>query len=208
MPIKDYLPRTEAGFIVWLQNFVTKLPAYVAALGITPAQVTQFQTDLTDTQTALNNVQASKTSLQSVVQQKDTTLDAVTKRIRDSVVVMKRNTSYTEVIGEDLGVVPAATLPGSTSTQVAKPTLQALVLADKVRLDWVKGASDGVVVQSKRGAEAGFTTLSRDTVSPYDDERLNLVTDTPETRTYRMRYLSGDEETGLWSDEAKVVCVI
>lgn len=208
MPVKDYLPRTEAAFSVWLQNFVTKLPTYVAALGITPAQVTQFQTDLTNTQAALNNVQAAKTSLQSVVQQKDTTLDGVMKRIRDAVVVMKRNANYTEVIGEDLGVIAAAGAPGSTGTQVSKPVFQALALADKVRLDWVKGDSDGVVVQCKRGNETAFTTLGRDTVSPYDDERPNATADTPESRTYRMRYLSGDEETGIWSDEVKTMCLI
>ena len=38
MPVRDFLPRTEAGFLLWLQNFVTKLPTYAAALGITPAQ--------------------------------------------------------------------------------------------------------------------------------------------------------------------------
>ena len=122
---------------------------------------------------------------------------------------LKRHVAYTDAIGEDIGIVPpAAGAPGSTASAVAKPGLQATILADKVRLDWVKGEWDGVVVQSKRGSETAFTTLGRDTVSPYEDARPGLTADTPESRTYRMRYLSGDEETGIWSDEVKVVCLI
>ena len=205
MASREFLPRTEAGLLIWLQIFANKLSTYAATLGVAPAQVTQFQNDLTNATTALDKVQAAKTGLQSLVQTKDTALDAVTKRIRDTAVILKRHAAYTNAIGEDLGIVPAA--PTHLAPE-AKPQFTVTAFADKVRLDWVKGESDGVVVQCKRGNESGFTTLGRDTVSPYDDMRPNATPDTPETRTYRMRYLAVDEEVGDWSDEAKVIAMI
>ena len=209
MPGKEYIPNTDAELIVWYENFTTKLPTYAAALGIAPAQVTQFTTDLTSVTQNVNTVVAAKTTLQSTVQQKESVISAALKRLRDTVVIMKRNTAYTQTIGEDLGVVPAVDgRLGPRVRDTAKPEFQAIILADKVRLDWVKGQFDGVVVQCKRGTESAFATLDKDTKSPYDDRRTNLAASAPETRIYRMRYLSGDEEVGLWSDEATVLCMI
>jgi hypothetical protein len=74
-------------------------------------------------------------------------------------------------------------------------------------MDWVKGQFDGVVVQSKRGAETSFTFLDKDTKSPYEDMRHNINPDQHEARTYRMRYLMNDQEIGLWTDEIKVYCL-
>jgi len=116
---------------------------------------------------------------------------------------------YREAIGEDLDIEPSTDgRPRAARIVEMRPTFQATVLPDKVRLDWVKGESDGVVVQCKRGAEANFSALDKDTKSPYDDGRRNLTPEQPETRIYRMRYLSGDQEVGAWSDEVRVLCMI
>ena len=209
MANRDFLPSTETGLITWQENFVAKLATHAATLGATPAQIAQFTTDQTDTRNSLNSVQAARTTLQSLVKQKDALLEGVNKRVRDAAVVFKRHPAYTQAIGEDLGIVPS-TDGRAPSIRLAetKPTFQSTMLPDKVRLDWVKGDSDGVVVQCKRGAEANFTTLDKDTKSPYDDARRNLTADQPETRIYRMRYLSADTEVGSWSDEVRVVCMI
>ncbi|MBI3365607.1 MAG: hypothetical protein HY033_11955 [Ignavibacteriae bacterium] len=206
---KDYLPKSDSEFSVWFQNFVAKLPTHAASVGITPAQVTQFQTDSSSVQAQINTSQSAKTTWLSAVQQKDAIMFEVQKRLRDAVIVLKRNAGYTDAIGQDLGVVPSVDgrSPSIRLAQV-KPTFQAMNLPDMVRLDWVKGESDGVVVQCKRGNEANFATLDKDTKSPYDDTRRNLTPDQPETRIYRMRYLSGDQEVGPWSDEARVLCLI
>ncbi len=207
MASKDYVPRNDNEFTTWLDNFSKKLPTYATPLGITAAQVTQVQTNLTDVGQKIKDVLSGKKTLQSLVEQKDAAIADTKKYIRDMVVVMKRNGAYTPAIGSDLGVVaPASTAPADTDSAAVE--FSATVLPNKVRLDWVKGAFDGVVVQSKRGSETAFTTLDKDTVSPYDDARPNLVHDAPETRVYRMRYLIGDDEVGVWSNEVKTVCVI
>lgn len=209
MPTKDYLPHTDADFVIWLENFSNKIGSHSASLGITPAEVTQFQTDATDASKKLTELLNTKTTLQSITQSKNALFGIIEKRVRDKAVILKRNPNYNVSIGEDLGVVPAATgLGKSISIDTQKPTFITLVLPDMVRLDWVKGEFDGVVIQSKRAAETAFTFLDKDTRSPYEDTRKNLTPDVHEPRFYRMRYLLKDQEVGQWSDELKVFCVL
>ncbi|MBS4029404.1 MAG: hypothetical protein KGZ58_12310 [Ignavibacteriales bacterium] len=208
MSSKDFLPRTDAQLNFWLNNFAGKIGNFAPEVGITPEQVTQFETDKTNLATRLNDVQTKKTAYQSSVTEKDVVKDAIIKRIRDAAVVMKRHTNYTVSMGEDLGIVPPEIpgIPGGTEN--AMPVFQAVELPDRIRLDWVKDVFDGVVVQCKRGNETTFTTLGTDTISPYEDTRANLSLGTPEIRTYRLRYLLKDEEVGQWSDEKRVVSTI
>jgi hypothetical protein len=207
MTTKDYLPRPDAEFAVWLQSFTVKLPAHAVALNITPAEVTQFTNDAADVANKLTDLQNTKTTLQSLTQSKNVLFAEIEKRVRDKVIIIKHQSGYTETIGEDLGIVPPKALGKSASLDAVKPEFTAIVLPDMVRLDWLKSQFDGVVVQSKRGTETSFTFLDKDTKSPYEDTRHNINPDVHEARTYRMRYLVKDQEVGLWTDEVKVYCM-
>jgi len=206
MGSKDYLPANEGQFIVWYDTFLNKLPTYTATLDIAASLSTELQTNLTSSRQKLNDVQAAKTTLNSTVELKDDVLAAAKKLIRDTVVVLKRHKNFRQAIGEDLGIMSVASLV--KYREDAKPLFTTTVLEGKTLLDWVKAEFDGVLVQCKRGSETEFTTIGRDAMSPYEDERSNLVAGTPETRIYRMRYLLDMEEVANWSDEVKVVCLI
>ncbi|MBI5215382.1 MAG: hypothetical protein HY960_06475 [Ignavibacteriae bacterium] len=56
---------------------------------------------------------------------------------------------------------------------------------------------DCVVIYSMRGVETTYTMLDRDTRSPFDDSRPNLVPGVPEQRKYKYVYFLNDEEVGL-----------
>jgi hypothetical protein len=204
---KNYLPYQDADFVVWLQSFSSKLSAHAVELNIAPADITQFTNDANDVANKLTDLQNTKTTLQSLTQSKNNLFAEVEKRVRDKVIIIKHQSGYTETIGEDLGIVPPKALGKSVSLDAVKPEFTAAVLPDMVRLDWVKGQYDGVVIQSKRGAETSFTFLDKDTQSPYEDTRHNINPDQHEPRTYRMRYLVKDQEVGLWTDEIKVYCM-
>jgi len=209
MPNKDYYPKAEGDLIPWLDNYYTKLGIHATALDIPAAVVTQVQADLASAEQQLKNVAAAKNTWQAAVNAKDDVLGQVQKHVRDRVVIIKRHDNYTDTIGLDLGIIGPS--QGQLSADVltnAKPDFTATVLPDMVRLDWTKGAFDGVIIQSKRGADTNFTAVDKDTISPYEDDRGNLTKDVPETRTYRMRYLYGDDEVGVWSDEVKVMCLL
>ncbi len=209
MPNKDYYPKTDERFLVWFDNFIDKAQVHAATIGLTPADITQFQNDFTDAAKQVTDVENSRTTTQALVKKKNDLFDQVEKLIRDKVVILKRQSGYTKSIGEDLGVVPAeAGLGKGLPIENIKPSFAPTIMPDRVRLDWVKSEFDGVVIQCKRGNEINFSLLGKDNVSPYEDMRPSNNPDTPETRIYRMRYLIKDNEVGQWSDESRIICLI
>ncbi|MBI5216733.1 MAG: hypothetical protein HY960_13355 [Ignavibacteriae bacterium] len=202
-----FLPRSESLFLQWLENFIAKLAEYVALFGLSGGQVDQFTTDRDSVKNNLTEVDSLKKTLQSKVKTKDEVVALARKHVQDLAGILKRHPSYTEAIGENLGIVAPET-PGAGSLENAKPKIFATTLVDCARLDWLKEKSDGVVVYSKRGAETEYTKLDEDYRSPMEDKRKNLVAGVPELRSYKARFLKDDVEVGLWSDEVTVTVLI
>jgi hypothetical protein len=69
-----------------------------------------------------------------------------------------------------------------------------------VRIEFVKGAFDGVVIEGRRKEETQWTMLGTDNYSPYLDTRPPRIAGESEVREYRLRYLLKDEPVGDWSD--------
>ena len=63
---KSFLPYQDADFAVWLDNFSKKCPTHSATLGISAADINQLQIYSVNTLQVLNDIQAAKTSLQSL----------------------------------------------------------------------------------------------------------------------------------------------
>ena len=126
--------------------------------------------------------------------------DAVTA-IRSIAKRIKPHPGYTEEIGKEMGIV------GEESTynpEEMKPELKVVLDAGIPMINFVKSYSDGVNIYSKRGDETEFTFLARDTVSPYLDNRPNLIQGVPEIRRYNAYYIFKDEEHGFPSDIVQV----
>ena len=81
-----------------------------------------------------------------------------------------------------------------------RPNLEATsVLNGAVELKFIKNGFTGVEIECQRGTEIEFKFLARDTEAPYVDNRASL-SDGPETRRYRARYLQKDNPTADNSD--------
>jgi hypothetical protein len=119
------------------------------------------------------------------------------RRTRDLVLRIKAHPNYTEVIGEDLGIIGSEQVaPG-----LVKPDGKAEPLPNhEVRISFVKSGHDGVDVESQRASEQTWTYLAFDGFSPYIDNRPPLVPDQPEERRYRLRYRDNDLPVGEYSD--------
>lgn len=205
---KDYIPSGDAQFNLWLDNFVAKLANHAGTIGITNEQMTQFQTDFQNMKQVLSDVEAAKATLESTVQRKNDLRAVVEKRVRDSVIVLKRHAGYKAEIGSDLAIITGSSGDNATVIANAKPRFEATTMPDQVRLDWLKKSFDGIRAYCKRGEETAFTLLDKDLRSPFEDKRPNLVAGVPEYRTYRMRYIIGDNEVGQWSDEVRVLVLL
>ena len=71
--------------------------------------------------------------------------------------------------------------------------------AGAVHGSFLKGQATGGRVESKRGAETVFTTVTEITGGKFTDPRPNLVVGVPETRQYRIWYLLNNVVVGLVS---------
>ncbi len=208
--------------MIWMQNFISKLPGYQTVLGLVLADTTAITADLNAYIFMINLSATFKTKSQDVTAFKVDIADGVgpsgpypanpTLPVAPAVVafgVVTRLTAlvnrilaapgYTAGIGEDLGIVAPAIDPGDPTDP--KPTGTAIALPNsQVQINWFKGAFTGVIVESQRAGETTWTVLSQDFSSPYVDARPPLAAGAPEVRRYRLRYLQGDTPVGVTSD--------
>ncbi len=216
-----WLPVREADRLVWIQNAALKLNTYVGTAGIVAGDVTFLNGVRDNYQWIINRSDQLNTARQDVNEWKRIFADgpvgtplgaapvapvfpaapiftpsagmfaqvvALMERIRNT-------TGYTTAIGEDLGIVTA---PGAPV--LGDPTFTLVVLPNsEVRVEWVKGSADGVLIESQRAGETVWTLIATDLSSPYVDARAPLVAGQPEVRRYRLRYVVNDVPVGNYS---------
>jgi len=222
--MSTWLPTTEAQRLIWLQNFALKLALYVGTAGVAAGDVTNANGWRDFYQWILNRSAQINTVKQDVNRWKliytnasiGTPLDALPVSPVYPIVVTPigftlsagmwpqifalaeriRNTAgYTPAIGEDLGIVGS-----SGGGELGDPVFQAIAQPNsETRLNWVKGSSEGVLIESQRVGEMTWTVMGTDRFSPYVDGRTPLVSGQPEVRRYRIRYLDGDDPVGNYS---------
>jgi hypothetical protein len=145
----------------------------------------------------------------------------VFKRISKLVQRIKNHANYNEALGKNLGIIGAEKVIDYDNLKVNVSLKYSN--SDGVALDFVKGKMDGVVIYSgtivqetaPEGVTPGteleppvmiWTELSRATISPFIDTRLNAG-NLPETRNYKMRYMKKDQPVGKDSDTITVIAV-
>jgi hypothetical protein len=226
MPNPDYIPRREAELVAFLANLAAKLSAYASTFGITVAQITQMTADSLFVAAVLNQIAAAKAEAKEWVEYKDIELfgaigsplpstpaamasfpvssvpPGIIQRVRNLANQIKNHPAYTAAVGEDLGLIAPVTAasgdPKPTGKATAQGNFQALI-------EWVKGAYDGVDIETQREGETTWTYLAFDSFSPYLDTRPPAVAGKPEVRRYRMRYRRKEDSIGLWSDVIEVL---
>lgn len=224
-----WLPVRESDKLTWLQNFALKLNVYVGTAGIVAGDVTAVNLYRDLYLWSINRTDQIRTVSQDLTEWKRLLSDgpigtpigaapiaptypalpvgtpvagifplviALAERIRNTA-------GYTTAIGEDLGIVPPA---GGPPLGDPVATLTALP-ASQVQVGFAKSTSDGVLVESQRGAEVTWTVLGTDRFAPYLDTRAPLMAGQPEVRRYRLRYLDGDDPIGNYSAVASVTTV-
>ncbi|MEK7263817.1 MAG: hypothetical protein AAB071_04825 [Bacteroidota bacterium] len=202
----DYLPRGEAQLSLWLENFSAKLPNYAGTLALTGEDVDKTEQRAQTVKAQLAEVESAKRTTKSIVEAKDVAIAETIAFTRTLVNRMKVHPNYNSVIAENLGLVPPEqTVPPDGYASVV-PEFSAMIVGNLIRLDWKKLQFDGIIIEGKRGNETTWTRLDRDTRSPFDDTRPNLVPNVPEARYYRIRYFLNEVEVGQWSDGKKITC--
>ena len=219
----DYIPKDDAGRILWLDNFRTWLTAYGATHGFTPAEIAAFVTASGAASFAVTNNQTAQALARSTTAAKNTAIAAAIALARDDAQRIQTYPTTTDAERAAAGItVPDTTgtaTPGEKIMTIPPP----LMLLDfsvrrQVTVHWgpnpsnerENGRPDGTIgcqVQTARGgipaAETAWTPLDIDTESPI----IHAIADTaPTTFAYRARYVGKNLKFGPFGDPA--VCTV
>lgn len=224
MKTKDYIPYDDTGKVLWLSNFSEELPNYATELGITPAQLSQVQTDgeffggfytylmnqknvfeaLTAYKNQLRNGKLPLGSIPTFATPPTApaaALNDVFGRIRQLVRAIKANPNYTEAIGDALKIIGSES---EDNPDTWKPVLKAEMKAGSPDIKWTKGQSSGIKLWVDRGNGQGFTFLAIDTIPDFLDTHPLPPQGQSALWKYQAIYILKDEEVGQMSDVLEV----
>lgn len=216
-----YMPSDDAGKLIWLTNFIAKLPQYQGVLGLLAADVTAVTAD----HAFFSYVVSAQAQVSSYAQQwtvyKNAARDGkaaslgtapvvpvltpspvvapgIFGRVAALVARIKKQPGYTESIGEALRIIGAEQ---TVDLATVKPVLQVTAQSGGVLIAWTKQGLGGIEIHVDRGA--GFVFLTIDTVPDYVDTQTPVAGQTALWK-YKAIYRLNDERVGLWSDVVSV----
>jgi hypothetical protein len=223
MIVNPFIPNNDAEFVNWLISFDQKLASHSATLGISAAEQAALHQDGLWMQFAVLQADLFKAESAERTTYKQTlrkgpvgtpvtpfpdlgtiTLPAsspvapgIESRVRALVQRLKNHPNYTEAIGQDLGIIP----PAVTPPEIVKPTGKADPIPGCcAQVNFLKGSFTGVAVESRRSNQSEWEPLGIKHKPTFVDSRPPLTPNQPEVRSYRLRYISGDDQIGEWSD--------
>ena len=227
MNSRTYFPNRFGDQGRWLANFADKLPQYAEVLKLSADEVATCVADCRfmmyvrlqwlpavrahglaatatlstlDTGEGTNLVALPVCSVPQLPQGVGPVLPGALDRLFGLVQRIKNNVAYTESIGQALGIVGTSAANSSLASDTPQPKLSLLdgQTQQVVRITYRKHGHMGAMVECKRGNGAPEPCVIT-TVIPYCDDRPLLVPNTPEVRTYRLRYWDDDQASGDWS---------
>jgi len=194
----DYIPRRKAEFILWLKAFVKAVVAGVNHYGINKEQIKILQ-ELADTY-GVDITTEIELLNKKLEQFKKSAKDrkAVENVCRKIAQTIKSSLDYTDDVGRKFDIL-APENPFDPDTY--KPVLKLKKKDHGVEVSFNKSQTDGINLYRRMAGETDFTFLSRDTNSPYIDNK--DITPPVKIAYYAMAVID-DEEIGLESDTAKI----
>ena len=161
----DYVPRTDDALLVWHDQFKTTVTANIATFGLVAADATQVNADNADIHTKIATATSTAATAKQATADKNTSRATLEKHARALANRIKAHPAYTAAYGDLLGIVGPE---DTTNLATSKPTLTGTpLIGGVVQLAFDKSVSEGVNIYARRGTEADFTFLARDTASPY-----------------------------------------
>lgn len=220
----DYIPASDGLFVDWCDNFLNKLTTLAPSIGVSPAELADVTNYINDFKASHTLAVTRKAEAKSAVAAANNKRVITETDVRRLVRNIKNNSAYTEALGNELMLIGPEQVIDLLSVKPEDTTLT--VLSDKAILDWHKKNMHAVVIysavriirtnsaqvlQNSEDDQAGqlipeseWVEIGRDINSPFEDTRKNL-TEGPEVRYYKLRYIYKDQIVGLDSDIIKAV---
>lgn len=197
----DFIPPTDGEKVPWLENYKTKLTTLGPTIGVSAGDITATNTSITNYITAFNSLVTKRAEAQALTTSVRADERSLFGTLRTQIGTFKRNSAYTEAIGEELQVIGTN---GAFDPLTFKPKFKATVLPGGVLIDFIKGESSGVNIYCRLKGQTTWKFVARDTNSPYEDFSPLAQPGVPEVREYMLRGVKTDAEIGLMSDIVQV----
>jgi hypothetical protein len=199
--MSDFIPKKDAKLVGWAINYKTILAEKAAELGITPEQVAAQKLLCDNTINAIGAAVAAKGTYESAITHKNQTVTTDITSVRDFVKDIKRSPTYTEAIGNQLGIVGTPTTMDNNSY---KSSLKPDVHPGYVALKFTKKGAEGINLYARKSGEVDWQKLGFYAHSPCIDARPLAVAAQAENREYMCIGVAKDHEIGLQSDIVSV----
>ena len=221
MARNPYLPASDADRVIWLNNFAAKFAPVAVPLGFVAADATAVTNDAVMFAYLIGQVESFTTAKEQRVKYKNLIKDGpigepggvvpsgptvpapptlvlpgIFPRISFLVQRIKVAPNYTDAIGSDLGIIGAEQVVDSGEL---KPVVKLALKGGQVEVQWAKGKTNGVRIESDKGS--GWQFLAVDSVPHYVD---TTPITTAGTWRYRAIYIIADELVGQWSDTVTI----
>jgi hypothetical protein len=188
-----FIPKQQAPYVQWHDTLKGGVSATTP--GATAADATMLTADNATLHAKLTAATLAERASIAAHADLNNTIAATKTNARLLAGRIKKSTTYTEVVGQQLNIIGAE---DSTDMTQESPTLFANVkAAGVVELDFNKKDAEGVHIYGLRDGETGFSFLASETHAAYVDNRPLLVAGKPETRQYKAVFFIGKSEIGL-----------
>jgi hypothetical protein len=114
---------------------------------------------------------------------------------------IKNSPSYTEAIGQDLGIIGAEVIVDLNSL---KPVLTLSLTAGHPHIGWSKQGMDSLELLADRGDGKGFVPVTFTTNTDYADNSPLPAAGVSAVWKYKAVYRLNDAQVGQWSDVATI----
>lgn len=221
-----FIPVADNDKVVWLNNFTTKMSLYATPLGVTSAELSSLQKDnayfsyiismMEVYRQNLLNLAAYKNMLKKAVNMQHigalptlptlptappSVPEGVFDRVSKLILRIKGSLSYTDAIGNDLGIVtPSETIDVTT----LQPDLKIVLDVGKPHLKWKKGITDALDLFCDHNDGLGFTLIGRLTRNEYIDITPLGAGKVIDEWSYKAVYVIADTQVGLYSKVTSV----
>lgn len=197
-----FVPKNDALLAQWLINFKQKIPTIGAALGLSPAEISELENYVQVLLDAINKVEVKKREQEEAVTAKELAKEKELLLIKAAIGRMKRLPGYTANMGSELGAI------GSVQTIVVdavKPVINLSTVPGGIKIVFNKKNMPAISIYTRLKGTNGWTLLAVEDVSPFIDSRTMAEPEKAEIREYMAICRSSKAEVGVPSAIETVV---
>lgn len=210
----DYLPLSDAELVAWMTNFVTYAAANLAALGLTPADMSPVSGTQGNFAATFNANIAARNAAKNAAQAKDVARAGLETQVCIVVHKLQGSTSVTNAQRQSLGITVRSAARTPVGVPASRPMLSVdtsqllrhtiafsdeTTPASKAKPDGVMGCEIWVKIGGAAPtAPAECTFLGLDTRTPYTTKFDGA--DAGKTAHYLGRWSNTKDKGGPWSE--------